>query len=368
MAQFINTKKEQFLGFDYFKQHYLPPRQEFDFRKHKKEISDFYSSFGFEVSMAYADFFSKMWYQHFSDRFMSDDVYYFYVLPALNRFDFMKSYMDKNGYDTLFPYCNKPKSVVKNINGHFFDGNNDPVSMEDAVKMVSSTKKDLIVKPSIDSGCGVGIGLIQSGSTKEKIEEEFKTRGSDFIVQERLLQSRQMSKLSESSLNTIRIMTYRSRNDGIIVINSTIRMGGGSSFIDNASGGGGFCHIYEDGMIDSKVFRYKTMEKTTLEDFRGVQPFVIPNYDSVKILVTNLHSRLPYFDLVGWDIAIDGNECPTFIEMNLSAEGGFAQMSNGPIFGQYLEEVMSRTLQVEKEEARYMTFTYPSGSHRFLKL
>lgn len=368
MAKPINTKKEQFLGFDYFKRHYLPSRQEFDFRKHKKEISEFYASYGFEVSMAYADFFSRMWYPHFSDRFMSDDVYYFYVLPALNRFDFIGAYMDKNGYDTLFPDCNKPKSVIKNINSLYFDKDNVPVSMEEAVRIVSGSKKDLIVKPSIDSGCGVGVGLIQSGSTKEKIEDDFRTRVSDFIVQERIVQSRQMSRLNESSLNTIRIMTYRSRNDGIIVINSTIRMGGASSFIDNASGGGGFCHIYEDGSIDSNVFRYKTMERISLEDFRGIQPFVIPNYGLVKSLVVNLHSRLPYFDLVGWDIAIDEDECPTFIEMNLSAESGFAQMSDGPIFGPYLEEVMSRTLPVEKEDSLYMTFTYPNGSHRFLKL
>ena len=31
--------------------------------------------------------------------------------------------------------------------------------------------------------------------------------------------------------------------------------------------------------------------------------------------VFDLHRRLPYFDLVGWDIALDVNNEPVFIEM-----------------------------------------------------
>lgn len=368
MNKFINTKKEQFLGFDFFKKHYLPPKDEFDFRNSKKIISEFYASYGFEVSMTYADFYSKMWYPHFSDRFMSDDVYYFYVLPALNRFDFISAYMDKNGYDSLFPDCMKPKSVVKNINGYYYDNEGELISLTDAVSLTNSVKKDLIIKPSIDSGCGVGIGLLAAGCPKQRIEEEFRKRRSDFIVQERLIQSMVMSKLNASSLNTLRIMTYRNKQNDIVIFCVSVRMGGNSSLIDNASGGGGFCHVYEDGMIDRSVMRYKTLKKTTLQDFRGISPFKIPNFDRVKSLVRKLHSRLPYFDMVGWDIAIDKDENPVFIEINLTPEAGFSQMNYGPIFGDHIEEVMERTVLVKKEENLYMKLSYPNGSHRLLRL
>lgn len=40
MEKFINTKKEQFLGFDFLKNHTLPSRDVFDYRVHKKEYSE----------------------------------------------------------------------------------------------------------------------------------------------------------------------------------------------------------------------------------------------------------------------------------------------------------------------------------------
>lgn len=103
MEKFINTKKEQFLGFDFLKNHTLPSRDVFDYRVHKKEYSEYFAQYGFQVSMVYADFYSRMWCSDYNDRYMSDDVYYYYVIPCLNRFDFINSYMDKNGYDRLFP-------------------------------------------------------------------------------------------------------------------------------------------------------------------------------------------------------------------------------------------------------------------------
>lgn len=149
MEKFINTKKEQFLGFDFLKNHTLPSRDVFDYRVHKKEYSEYFAQYGFQVSMVYADFYSRMWCSDYNDRYMSDDVYYYYVIPCLNRFDFINSYMDKNGYDRLFPDIKKPSILMKNINGRFFSPDDMPISTEEAVKLVLATDLDCIIKPSI---------------------------------------------------------------------------------------------------------------------------------------------------------------------------------------------------------------------------
>lgn len=47
MEKFINTKKEQFLGFDFLKNHTLPSRDVFDYRVHKKEYSEYFAQYGF---------------------------------------------------------------------------------------------------------------------------------------------------------------------------------------------------------------------------------------------------------------------------------------------------------------------------------
>lgn len=166
MEKFINTKKEQFLGFDFLKNHTLPSRDVFDYRVHKKEYSEYFAQYGFQVSMVYADFYSRMWCSDYNDRYMSDDVYYYYVIPCLNRFDFINSYMDKNGYDRLFPDIKKTSILMKNINGRFFSPDDMPISTEEAVKLVLATDLDCIIKPSIDSGSGKNVKLVR----KEEID------------------------------------------------------------------------------------------------------------------------------------------------------------------------------------------------------
>lgn len=88
MEKFINTKKEQFLGFDFLKNHTLPSRDVFDYRVHKKEYSEYFAQYGFQVSMVYADFYSRMWCSDYNDRYMSDDVYY-YLLESFRFYQFL---------------------------------------------------------------------------------------------------------------------------------------------------------------------------------------------------------------------------------------------------------------------------------------
>ena len=94
----------------------------------------------------------------------------------------------------------------------------------------------------------------------------------------------------------------------------------------------------------------------------------IPNYDRVMKFVFDLHRRLPYFDLVGWDIALDVNNEPVFIEMNLTAESGFAQMNGGPLFGKYLDEVMERVSKVHKDYRNSVEMKFENGSRLMMKV
>lgn len=250
MEKFINTKKEQFLGFDFLKNHTLPSRDVFDYRVHKKEYSEYFAQYGFQVSMVYADFYSRMWCSDYNDRYMSDDVYYYYVIPCLNRFDFINSYMDKNGYDRLFPDIKKPSILMKNINGRFFSPDDMPISTEEAVKLVLATDLDCIIKPSIDSGSGKNVKLVRKEEIDTaKVKDLFETYKWDFNIQKRLEQSATLKKLNESSLNTLRIYTYRTLAGEYVLLVSVVRFGGKGAFNDNASTGGGFCHVYDDGSL-----------------------------------------------------------------------------------------------------------------------
>ena len=56
----------------------------------------------------------------------------------------------------------------------------------------------------------------------------------------------------------------------------------------------------------------------------------------MKILDTikTIHPHFPHFRQISWDFAIDENEEPVFVEMNLcNGELDFHQLNNGPLYG-----------------------------------
>ena len=121
-------------------------------------------------------------------------------------------------------------------------------------------------------------------------------------------------------------------------------------------------------ILISVFFAITHFDKPTLKEFLGFESLTIPNYDRVMKFVFDLHRRLPYFDLVGWDIALDVNNEPVFIEMNLTAESGFAQMNGGPLFGKYLDEVMERVSKVHKDYRNSVEMKFENGSRLMMKV
>lgn len=65
------------------------------------ELSPYFRDYGFCVPMKYCDFFS-CWSGIKSDRYMSMDLYFLYVCPALNHREYMYALTDKNMFDRLF--------------------------------------------------------------------------------------------------------------------------------------------------------------------------------------------------------------------------------------------------------------------------
>ena len=63
----------------------------------------------------------------------------------------------------------------------------------------------------------------------------------------------------------------------------------------------------------------------------------VPSYDRILDTVKQLHPKLPYFNIIGWDFAVDEAGDPVFIEFNIMPEPN--QISCGPTFGDLSEEV-----------------------------
>lgn len=365
MAQFINSNKEYYWGDWYFKSHVMA--ENFDYKAHKRELSPYYQQRGFKVSMMFDDYFSRLNGIH-SDRYLSMDLYYFYVIPALNRHDFKDAYLDKNIYSELFPAIKQPETIVKNIHGHYYIGGEE-VPLGEAVAAVISAGGELIIKPTVETCNGEGVEQIRDFG-KDALVALFAHYGINFIIQRKVVQHPDLQRVNSTSLNSMRLYTYR-RQDGtfeFLYPFAHMRFGGKGAIKDNVSQGGGTCLIHEDGRVDDRVFRFKSMQVSSLQRETGVSDLVIPEYSRVVETLKRLHQRLPYFDFVGWDVTVLPDGQPLLIEFNLvpSVEG--PQMMAGPMFGDFLDEVIERARRVECVRMQSFRKTFDKGMPFYLHM
>lgn len=367
MDEFINSNREIRWGDYYFRNHVIPDN--FDYRVHKKELSEYFRKLGFSVSMMYDDYFSRFNGIH-SDRYMSMDFYYFYVLPCLNKYEFMLAYTDKNAYSSIFAGFAQPETVVKNVNGHYYVGD-DVVSVDVnvAVQSCLRTGDDCIIKPTVETCNGDGVALLDA-SSRQAVEAQFLKYGVNFIVQRKVRQHEEMARLNDSSLNTLRISTYRG-HDGVVHYlegKTFLRFGGKGTVKDNISSGGWAASVDEHGCISQRLYRFKSMHMGAINEDLNMQQFIVPSFARATKLACQLHERLPYFDLAGWDIAINADGSPLFIEFNAQPDIEIPQALSGPFFGPFFDEVISRVRLVTVAKEVYSIRRWPNGFDHKLRI
>ena len=322
----------------------------FDLSSIKTRTVDYFKKYGFR----YSSLTSELFYRYNgirSEKYIPASLYYYYIAPFLIKMDFVHAYDDKCIYSKLFPNMKQPKFIMKNMNGRFFIPDQNSyngeveISLKDAVDYLSS-KENSIIKPSMTGG-GRDVQLFDfNGKTKKDIENLLNQYRSNFIIQSVIKNSDKLKRLNETSLNTCRIYTYRRVNTSdYVVLGSAVRFGGKNSFRDNACSGGGFCKVYEDGLLDDAIYRYRQFEKGSLQQEKGITRYYLPQYEKMVECCKALHHCLPYCDLVGWDITEDEKGDLILIEFNYAADSEFLQIFNGPAFGDYTDELMEQLTQ-----------------------
>ena len=89
----------------------------------KAQVTDvktfFKKHFGREVPTYWHQYLysrNGMW----SDKYIPASIYNSEIIYRLNKFQFRHAYVDKGFYDTLFPDINRPKTIIKNVNGYYY--------------------------------------------------------------------------------------------------------------------------------------------------------------------------------------------------------------------------------------------------------
>lgn len=309
-------------------------------KEQKKEIQQFYKGIiGKKVTLySHEYFYSRTGV--FSKEYVPKSLYHVELQPKANMVPYRDAYADKNMVDILLPNVKHPHTILKRMNGYFYF-EDKPVSKQEAIDLCQNIN-NAIIKPVLNhSGEGVKGLEIKDGITNIEgwtVDQLFENYGENFQIQERLKQHVRMNELNATSVNTIRILTYRSDME-ILLIYSVVRIGRRGQVIDNQSAGGISAIIGEDGKLGKYAFGGFSDDKVEITDSGTVlEGFEIPSYSEAVETVKRLHYQLPFFNLIGWDVAIDEDGDPVIIEWN--ADPGLSQSAFGPGFGKYTERIL----------------------------
>ena len=278
------------------------------------------------------------------ERFMNQNKPYIEVLADKN----VLSVFAKNAGITV------PETFMACIKGVYRDGNGDCIKKEDAIKAVWNIG-EAFIKPTVDSSSGRGCAVVNFVDGKDTVsgktvKELFDAMGRDFLLSERLKCHESISTLYQNSVNTFRIMTYRWK-DELIVVPSVMRIGQGGAVVDNGHQGGIFVAVDDDGTLHKRGMTEFKNEIYQHPDTGVVfDGYKIDLFPKVLKAAKKMHDAIPQAGSVGWDFTINEAGEPVLIEANLSAASLWLfEMSRGVgVFGDKTEEVL-RWIRFMKE-------------------
>ncbi|KAB2835878.1 MAG: hypothetical protein F9K48_03300 [Candidatus Brocadia sp.] len=287
-------------------------------------------------------------------RYIPEDIFYIFIEPRLNRKDLYHAYVDKNNYDRLFHRFCTPKTILRNMNGQYYDENYERIELGNVTEYLKKFEGEFIVKPSIDSSSGRSIVKLQidtsglwfdgKSATLENIEHIVP---KDFLVQEFLAQHSVLKNIYPHSLNTFRVVTLRVNGD-IHVLQSIVKFGCDGNYVDyNVYRGGFHCGVGFDGKLD-KFALDKNFKKYPSHPNTGYvyENTLIPQFSMLLNFAKDLHRYLLYYNMVSWDLGLDRNGTPVLIELNLINQGiSFLQAHHGPLFGDFTEAILEGNLK-----------------------
>ena len=273
---------------------------------------------------------------------LPNDLYVGYIQPALIDYRMKIAYDDKNIFPRLLPFANYPRKIVQCANGLFYNADG-AMTKQQAIELCKDID-EAIIKPTFsNSGKNVEKLIVKNGITNldnRTVEEVFTRYGKNFVVEELAKQHPAMASLNPSSLNTIRVITFR-KDDDILICMAICRIGKPGNVVDNFAAGGMGCVVKEDGYLSEYAYTKVYAERKD-STYTGVvlKNFKIPGFENVKVFVRKAHLAMPQFLLLAWDIAIGEDEQPIFIEYNTNFCNLFELEQGQALFGKYTDEIL----------------------------
>lgn len=307
-------------------------------KEFKETVAAYWKTYGISPKKYWYDLFCAG-QEKYDPRYIPDSLWYGRILPYFNNEQFREAYGDKSFLDVIFSELKRPETVVRKMATHFYDGQMNLLTREEAVEKCVQYGH-WVIKGATNSGCGRDVQFFdadEAENASDTVEKLFNKFEDNFVVQGLVKQHSDLARLHEKSLNTIRVQSFFFK-DQVYILSTLLRIGGGDSRIDNVSAGGFGCPIMPNGWLKEKAVNRKSEWVSELPNGIKLKDVQVPSFDRLIETVKMKHRKLPYFGLIGWDFAIDEAGDPVFIEVNIQQEQN--QISCGPTFGELTPDVL----------------------------
>lgn len=139
---------------------------------------------------------------------------------------------------------------------------------------------------------------------------------NNLFCEDTIEQHPEMSKLNQTSINTIRITTVL-KDDVVYPMYELVRIGVNNSKVDNVGSGGIYTVLSDEGEIINPCWSDKTITTYTVHPTHGFNliGFKIPYFKEAIELVKKAALVEKHIRYIGWDVAITPNG-PVIVEGN----------------------------------------------------
>ena len=171
-------------------------------------------------------------------------------------------------------------------------------------------KHPVFVRKTIGKSRGKGVSLIDcatAGMSEAELFSSLISMGKQ-MLEERIIQTPEMSAVNPSSINTVRCPTLRTKR-GVELAPCRFRVGQGGSFVDNSGSGGISVSVDRDtGILETNGWDEYGKEYVSHPEsgvaFLGHQ---LPDWDLLVRTVKEMANEVPGMGYISWDMAHTAN-------------------------------------------------------------
>ncbi len=304
-------------------------------KEQKKQIDKYYKdNYGKKVSYKWHRLYTA-YTGKFDYKYLPEYIYTTKLEPQNNYRSKALEFEDKSILDNLIGDIVKtPRIFVYLVDNVFYDENKNVIKKEEVFDYLNSLKlESIIIKISKDSSSGRGVKKFYMNEGSSKFYNLIKSFNKNFIIEEVLTQYPEIDNINNSSVNSIRIMSYKTK-DGFYCTPAIMRIGCNGSYLDNAHAGGIFISINDDGTMGPYAYNEYCEKYERHPDSNILFSTIRFSFlDKIKEKALSIHKKYHNLSFISYDFMIDSNGDVVCFEINLHSQSvWFFEMAHGKSF------------------------------------